>query len=236
VNGGSKSILVRAAGPALNSTFGLSDYLADPQLTLFNAQSQPIDTNDDWDAALATTFASLGAFSFVSTSKDAALLQTLAGANTAHAPAGSAGGTQLVEVYDAGTSNGVKLVNVSARNYCGTGNDILIAGFVIAGSGKHSVLLRGVGPGLTHKFGLTGVLADPKLTLFNAQNQPIDTNDNWDATLATTFSTLGAFDLAAGSKDAALLVELDAGVYTVQVQGADGGTGETLVEIYDAAP
>ena len=235
VNGGSKPVLIRAAGPALNATFGLTGYLADPRLTLYAASGATLSTNEDWEQSLAGTFATLGAFPFLTGSKDAALLETVASANTAHAPADTAG-TQLVEVYDAGANNGVKLVNVSARNNVGTGDNILIAGFVIAGEGKRTVLLRGVGPGLTRKFGLQGVLADPKLTLFNAQGAPITSNDNWDQSLAATFATLGAFDLGTGSKDAALLIELDAGVYTAQVAGADGGTGEALVEIYDANP
>jgi hypothetical protein len=235
VNGGSKPIFVRAAGPALNDTFKLTGYLADPQLTLYAASGATLATNNDWDSALAGTAATLGAFPFVPGSKDAALLQTLTGPNTALAPASTAG-TQLVEVYDAGANNGVKLVNVSARNHVGTGNDILIAGFVIAGAGKHTVLIRAIGPGLIRKFGLQGVLADPKLTLYTVAGAPVTSNDDWEATLATTFDTLGAFDLGSGSKDAALLVELDAGVYTAQVAGADGGQGEALVEIYDATP
>lgn len=236
VNNGTKPVLLRAAGPALKATFDLDGFLPDPKLNLYNAGGTPLASNDDWNSSLASTFASLGAFPFVSGSKDAALLQSVTDANTAHAPAGASSGTQLVEVYDAGSNNGPKLVNVSARNFCGTGDNILIAGFVIAGEGKHTVLIRGIGPGLTHTFELKGVLADPKLTLYDADGNVVTSNDSWDSSLAPTFETLGAFELEPGSKDAALLVELDAGVYTAQVAGADGGTGEALVEIYDATP
>jgi hypothetical protein len=236
VAGGAKPILTRAAGPALNSTFGVTSYLPDPQLTLFSSSGVVLATNQDWNASLTPTFASLGAFAFVTGSKDAAFLQTVSGPATAHAPAGSGAGLQLVEVYDAGTNDGATLANVSARNRVGTGNDILIAGFVIAGSNKKQILIRGVGPGLTYKFSLGGVLADPKLTLYASDGTPILTNDNWSASLASTFALLGAFDIQNGSKDAALLVQLAPGVYTAQISGADGGTGEALVEIYDADP
>jgi hypothetical protein len=160
----------------------------------------------------------------------------VSGPATAHAPAGTAGGLQLVEVYDAGTDDGSALLNVSARNRVGTGDDILIAGFVIVGSSKKHVLIRGVGPALNFKFGVAGALNDPKVTLFTSSGTAITSNDDWSDSLASTFARLGAFDLQSGSKDAALFVALDPGVYTAQVAGADGGTGEALVEIYDADP
>ena len=59
-------------------------------------------------------------------------------------------------------------------------------------------------------------------------------NDNWSSDLAATFTSVGAFALPSGSKDAALVTSLDAGKsYTVQVKGADSGTGEALIEIYE---
>jgi hypothetical protein len=62
----------------------------------------------------------------------------------------------------------------------------------------------------------------------------VATNDNWDANLAATFSQVGAFPLTAGSRDAALVLTLNAGAsYTVQVDGVGGTTGEALIEIYE---
>ena len=51
--------------------------------------------------------------------------------------------------------------------------------------------------------------------------------------LASTFVGVGAFALDSGSRDAALAVVLQPGGYTVQVRGADGGTGEALIELYE---
>jgi hypothetical protein len=139
----------------------------------------------------------------------------------------------LVEAYDAGSGSAVRLTNLSARNRVGTGNDILIAGFFIAGTGTQRVLIRAVGPSLA-AFGLTGLLTDPKLEIYNAAGAKIAENDNWDATLSSTFASAGAFALTPGGKDAALIVSLPAGAtYTVQVKGADGGTGEGLIEVYE---
>jgi hypothetical protein len=75
-------------------------------------------------------------------------------------------------------------------------------------------------------------LADPKLEIYSGTTK-ITENDNWSSSLATTFSSVGAFGLNNGSKDAAITVSLPAGGYTVQVSGADGGVGEAIVEIYE---
>jgi len=123
-------------------------------------------------------------------------------------------------------------VNVSARNRVGTGDDILIAGFNIAGTGTMRLLIRAVGPKLS-AFGVTGFLADPKLEIYTSAGSKLMEDDNWSSILAVTFSVVGAFALDAGSRDAALLAILTPGSYTVQVRGADGGTDEALIEIYE---
>jgi hypothetical protein len=233
VSGGSKPILVRAAGPALGA-LGLTGFLPDPGLELYK-DSALLKSNDDWASTLAPTFASVGAFAFSAGSVDAAFLENLSGGYSAWARSVTAAGTGtvLVEAYDAGSGSAVRLTNLSARNRVGTGNDILIAGFFIAGTGTQRVLIRAVGPSLA-AFGLTGLLTDPKLEIYNAAGAKIAENDNWDATLSSTFASAGAFALTPGGKDAALIVSLPAGAtYTVQVKGADGGTGEGLIEVYE---
>jgi hypothetical protein len=128
------------------------------------------------------------------------------------------------------------MINLSTRAFLVPGNDPVIAGFVVSG-GSRRILLRAIGPGLT-PYGVAAPLADPFITLFaSGSSQPILSNDDWtrssDATaIEQAAIATGAFPLARGSKDAASLVELDAGVYTVQVTtpGATGGT--LLVEVY----
>jgi hypothetical protein len=138
----------------------------------------------------------------------------------------------LVEAYDTGSGNTPRMVNVSARNQVGTGDDILIAGFNIAGTGTKQLLIRAVGPKLG-TFGVSGFLVDPKLEVYSASGNKLTENDNWTPTLSSTFSAVGAFALDSNSRDAALLMTLTPGSYTVQVRGADGGTGEALIEIYE---
>ncbi len=229
VSGGAKTVLVRAAGPAL-AAFGLAG-LPDPRLELFTGGTTPVASNDDWPAALAGSFASVGAFAFPAGSRDAALSQSLSGAFTLRA-SGAGAGVVLVEAYDAGGPAAAKLINVSARNRVGTGEALLIAGFNIVGNGSKQLLIRAVGPTLA-SFGVTGALPDPALQIVDARGATAGANDNWDAGLAATFAQVGAFALPLNSRDAAVLVTLPAGSYTVQVSGANNGTGEALVEIYE---
>lgn len=229
VSGGSKPILVRAAGPALNK-FGLVG-MADPRLELYAGQV-PVGSNDNWQSTLAATFSRVGAFAFDVGSLDAAFSQSLNGAFTVQAK-GTGPGALLVEAYDTGGGVAPRMVNISARNFVGTGADILIAGFALSGSGTKQLLIRAVGPTLA-AFGVSNALADPKLTVLTGAGLIITENDNWEPTLATTFSQVGAFPLSLGSRDAALLVTLTAGAsFTVQVSGVNGTTGEALIEIYE---
>ncbi len=96
------------------------------------------------------------------------------------------------------------------------------------------MLIRGIGPALFDAFGVSGVLADPKLEVFRqADGSKIGENDNWDQALAATFDQVGAFRFKAGSKDAALLLTLPPGAYTAQVSGVGSTTGDGLVEVYE---
>jgi uncharacterized delta-60 repeat protein len=229
VDGGAKPMLVRAAGPALNN-YGLIG-VVDPKLSLYHGTTF-VTQNEDWDASLASTFATLGAFPFTAASKDSALLQTINGPHSAQATA-TGPGAVLVEAYDADASptDTRKLVNLSTRFQVGTGDNILIAGFVLSGTGTRQLLIRAVGPTLTN-YGVTGVLVNPQLSVFD-KGTSIASNDDWSSTLSTTFTTLGAFPLNAGSKDAATVVTLQAGKpYSVQVTGVGNTTGEALIEIY----
>jgi hypothetical protein len=78
-------------------------------------------------------------------------------------------------------------------------------------------------------------MPDPKLTLFNAQSVAIDSNDNWDATVTTpeAQSSVGAFPLSVGSKDAVMIKTLNPGAYTVEVRPSTGATGIGIIEIYE---
>ena len=250
----SKQVLIRAAGPAIAvAPFNVPGTLADPAIQIFRGNTI-VAQNDDWGtpAAAATTITAavtrVGAFPFRAGSTDSAVLTTLTpGAYTVLVNGGN--GTTLAEVYEAlettETPGARRLVNLSARGVVAPGAP-LIAGFVIGGTAPQRVLLRGTGPALVAApFNLTGTLPNPQLTLFNGTTA-VKTNDDWfrdaDAALiAAAAAKSGAFALGAQSLDAAILIYLAPGAYTVQVTGptnatAANGTGLALVEIYEAAP
>lgn len=235
-----KPLVLRAAGPALGA-LGVPGTVDDPKLTLF-VGSTKTGENDNWggSADLAAAFTSVGAFPFASFgSKDAATSASFSTRdNSMEVSTGATGGTGsvLAEIYDASpsqlfTTTTPRLLNVSVRKAIGTG---LTVGFTIAGSTGKTVLIRAIGPTLG-SFGVPGTVADPQLTLFNAQSVKIAENDDWGGTtaLSAAFTSVGAFALPTTSKDAAYLGILPPGGYSVQVKGANGTTGEALVEIYE---
>jgi hypothetical protein len=239
---GTKRVLIRAVGPGL-AAFGLTGVMADPRFAVFQGSTQ-LAQNDDWSAAnIGTAFTATGAFALTAGSKDAALVTDLAAGRDYTVQvtnATGAGGIVLIEVYDAdvltGTSSS-KLVNVSVRGQTAPGADVLTLGLVVGGRGQRTLLIRGIGPKLA-TFGVTGTVADPQLQIFDQQQRMILANDDWsnadfvnELMLATGY--VGAFALDPGSKDAATLSLIDPGPYTIQVSGANNGTGEALVEVYE---
>ncbi len=236
---GQKQVIVRAAGPAL-SAFGVGNALADPRLGLVSGGSV-VASNDNWLPSDAGAMGGVGAFAFATGSRDAALVLPVApGPFTAPvtAPEGTSG-VVLLETYDASPTGSSYLVNASTRAFVGTGDNVLIPGFVISGPGAVKVLIRAVGPTLA-SFGVGGVLNDPTLTLYRG-NSALGSNDNWSAAansaeIAAAGAAFGAFNLPAGSRDAALLVSLPAGSYSAVVSGVNNGTGTALVELYSEIP
>jgi len=227
---GTKRMLVRAVGPTLTA-FGLTGVLADPRLSLVSG-STTVATNDNWLTTDATSVAAAGAFALTANSKDAALVTTLGvGAYSAPVTATDGGsGVALLEVYDAAASSSLNLINASTRAYVGTGDSVLIPGFVISGTGALQLLIRAVGPTLAN-LGVTGTLADPTITLYRGSTV-LATNDNWSAADAATMAAVGAFTLTAGSRDAAIVTTLPAGAYSAIVSGVGNTTGTALVELY----
>ena len=130
-----------------------------------------------------------------------------------------------------------RVINLSSRAQAGGAAGTHIVGFVVTGARPKPILIRGIGPALS-AFGVTGALADPLLTLFSADGRVITANDNWNdapnlADLRAATAATGAFALAEGSKDAALLLTLDPGLYTAQVTGIGNASGQSLIEFYE---
>lgn len=241
---GSKSLLVRAAGPAL-TILGVPEALAEPQLSLLGPGANLLRANSRWaeGGATAELFARVGAFPFASGSRDAALAVNLE-RNAYNVVVGSANrrpGVALVEIYDtdapAPSARGPRLVNLSYRAEPASGGEAQIAGLVIAGLQPRRVLIRAVGPTLA-AFGLSGAMPDPVLTLYRGSSR-LAANDDWEISrsagaVALQASRVGAFALESASLDAAILITLAPGAYTVVVNSADARSGVVLLEVYDA--
>ena len=239
---GEKQVLVRGVGPGIAKQ-GVTTALADPELELnrmVGGVPSPRGGNNDWETTteMLAAFARTGAAALDAGSKDAALLTEMSGSPgvyTAHVTSRGAAGVALVDAFDAGGSG--RLVALATRAVAGAGDDTLIAGLALGGNGPKTVLIRALGPTLASRDGVGGVLPDPKLTLYRAGvSEARSQNEDWGGTaeLKSAFAAVGAGPLASDtSKDAALLVTLDPGAYTVHVTGAAGTTGVALVEIFD---
>ena len=124
-----------------------------------------------------------------------------------------------------------KLMNISTRGPVQTGNDVMIAGFIIQGDAVEQVVLRGIGPSLT-LLGVVGAINDPTLTLMDANGNQLAFNDDYAANSLADQQTIAANGLTPGdSREAAILASLTPGTYTAILRGKTNGIG--LVEAYD---
>ncbi len=238
-----KRLLIRAIGPQLGA-FGVPGSLEDATLEIFRSgETDPILSNVDWGdnantAEIRTVTQALGGFALEEGGKDSVLLVTLPpGGYTAQVTGvGGSTGVGLVEIYDADPPEApVDVINISTRGNVGTDADILIAGFVIAGDRSQTVLVRGIGPTLG-SFGVAGTIPDPTLKIIS-NGLDVAENDNWgDAPNASEIPSVtqlvGGFPLGNGSQDAVIFITLPPGVYTANLSGVAGSTGNGLVEVY----
>ncbi|HVU35821.1 MAG TPA: hypothetical protein VHE61_20445 [Opitutaceae bacterium] len=185
------------------------------------------------------------------------------GAYTLHvvASAGNSG-VALAEIYDAtDPGNSSRLANISTRSAVSQAGD-LISGFIVSGTAPRRFLVRAIGPGLA-PFRVSGWLGNPQFTIYDAGGRVVSANDNWSAgydvvstlanggavnqisfvpvdislavvkQLSDASGEAGAFQLQPGSADAALVVALAPGAYTVHVAAAAPAAGTALLEVYE---
>jgi hypothetical protein len=142
-------------------------------------------------------------------------------------------GTSSGGVGAFGLFNPPRLANISTRAQIGTGDNVLIAGFIIHGSASKQLVLRGIGPSLqVNGTPVPGAVQDPVLELYDKNQALIARNDNWATD--PNASQLQAAGLAPSDpREAALARTLTPGLYTVIVRGANNTTGIGLAEAYD---
>ncbi len=229
-----KHVLLRAIGPSLTGS-GVQNALADPVLELHGPGTFVTITNNDWrdDPAQEALIEATG----IAPSNDleSAIDAMLApGAYTAILRGnGNSSGVALVEVYDLNAGADSKLANISTRAFVNTGDDIVIAGFILGGgAGDDRLIVRGLGPSLSGA-GVPDVLANPRLELRDGNGALVFANNDWQDNPAQA-AEIAAAGLAPGNNlEAAIAATLPPGVYTALLAGVNNGTGNGLVEVYD---
>ena len=225
-----KHVLLRAIGPSLTQ-FGVPNVLADPVLELHGPGAFATITNDNWRddplQAVAIQATGIPPTNDLESAIDATLSP---GAYTAIVRgSNNTSGVALVEVYDLSQAVVAKLANISTRAFVSTGDNIVIAGFMLGShNGTDRIVVRGLSA-----TGVPNPLVNPTLELRDANGVLIASDNDWQDDPAQA-AGLTAVGLApTNNLDAAIMETLPPGLYTALLAGRNNGTGVGLVEVYD---
>ena len=223
-------VIVRAIGPSLSST-GV-DALADPVLGLNGSGGFLGIVNDNWRETQEAEIIATG----IPPTNDleSAIVATLVpGAYTAVISGNNnTTGIGLVEVYNLSQIETSKLANISTRAFVGTGNAVVIAGFILGGgSSNTTIVLRGLGPSIPG--GIAPLLADPVLQLYNGSGTLLNSNNDWQSDPAQAALCMELGLAPANPAESCIVESLPPGSYTALARGNNGGTGVGLVEVYE---
>jgi hypothetical protein len=251
-----KKLLILVSGLNLSRRFGLSGAVGRPAFTINQAvagKNVVLAQNNNWQnnpAEIAALVAQLGATPLSESSDpalgDAGIIVTL-NPGVYSVVVGpdplslNQDGIGLIEIYDASSSDGSRLVNISSRGRIETGARQMFVGVVVTGSGSARLMIRGAGPALKN-MGVAQYLSNPSQTVYrnvSGTQTVVATNDDWwnsayadqSAELA---AKIGAFPLGGGSGDSALLKLFEPGVYSAIIAPSDATPGVALAEIYEA--
>ena len=227
-----KHVLIRAIGPSLTG-FGVPDALANPALELHGPGEFATMANDNWrdtqEAAIQAT--GLAPSLDLESAIDATLNP---GAYTAVARgSNNTAGVALIEVYDLSQAVPAKLANISTRAFVSSGDDIVIAGFILGNhSGNDRIVVRGIGPSLT-AFGVSAALANPTLELRDNNGALLLANNDWQDNPAQAAELTAAGLAPTNNLESGIAATLPPGSYTALLAGVNNGTGIGVVEVYD---
>ena len=223
-----KKVIVRGIGPSLQSK-GVVNFLADPALELRDQNQVLIASNDNWKDTQQTEIEQSG----LAPSNDAesAIVATLnPGAYTAILRGQNNGtGIGLVEVYDLDPTANSTLANISTRGFVGTGDDVIIGGFIV-GNGESPIMeVRAIGPSLMSS-GVAAPLLDPTLELHDVNGTLLASDDDWRDGQESAIQASGL--APSDDRESAIMASLGPGNYTAVVRGKNDTTGVALVEAY----
>ena len=242
-----KRVIIRAIGPEL-AHHGVPNVLADPTLELHDGTGALIASNDNWVTTIIGGIITANQARDILASghapgdpRESAIIADLPAGNYTAIVRGvnNTTGVALVEVYDLSPETHSILGNISTRSFVHTGDDVMIGGFIVAGNEPKKVILRAIGPELTH-YGVPNALADPTLELHDRTGALIASNDNWQSTIIGGIITsdqrrdIRNSGYAPGDgRESAIIAELPPGNYTAIVRGVNNTTGVALVEVDD---
>jgi hypothetical protein len=221
-----KKIALRALGPSL-STFGVDGAMGDPLLQVVDSTGAVVISNDDWNVpGEGVSAAGLAP----SDAREAALVVSLKPGSYTAIVSGKNGtaGVALFELYDLDLPTG-RVANISTRSRVETGDNVMIGGFLLSGTGATKVIVRAIGPSLV-QLGVANALLDPTLELHDSNGSIVAANDNWrsDDEDAITETMLAPTD----PREAAIVATLIPGAYSGIVSGAQNTTGVALFEVF----
>ena len=229
-----KHVLIRAIGPSLTQ-FGVPNALADPVLELHGPGGFTTINNDNWQDDPVQAALILATGLAPTNNLEAAIDATLnPGAYTAVARGkNNTAGVGLIEVFDLSQAVLAKLANISTRAFINTGDNIVIAGFILGGNnGNDRIVVRGIGPSLT-VFGVTNALADPTLELRDENGALLIGNNNWQDDPAQAAELTAAGLAPANPLESGIAATLPPGTYTALLAGLNNSAGIGVVEVYD---
>ena len=228
---GPRHLLLRGIGPSLSGV--IANTLPDPSLQVHRSSCSQTLTNDNWRDTQEAEIIATGRAP--SNDLESAIVADLAPGTYTAILSGTANttGVGLIEIYDLTPDQDSRLANISTRGNVQTGDDIMIAGFILDGaSGEDTIIVRGIGPSLSG-FSPDTVLADPRLELRDINGQLVIENDNWmdDPNQAAIIQEAGLAPY--NNLESAVAATLMPGPYTALLSGVNNGTGIGLVEVYD---
>jgi hypothetical protein len=227
-----KSVIVRALGPSLTA-LGVTGALTNPTLELRDASGALLFSNNDWQENAAQASLITAAGLAPGNSLEPAIATTLPANNASYTAIvrgfNNATGIGVVEAYDLDRTVDSKLANISTRGFVSTGDNVMIGGLIVVGTGPANVLIRAIGPSLAN-FGVPNALPDPTLELRDGNGTLVAFNDDWRTDQQTL---INGTDLApADDLESAILRSLSPGPYTAIVREYNNFTGVALVEAY----
>jgi photosystem II stability/assembly factor-like uncharacterized protein len=228
-----KTLVVRATGPSL-AAHGVASPLLDPALEIYE-NNQLVQANNDWGNQPASDVGALQASGLAPNHfREAAIIRSFAPGKAYGAIVfglGGATGIANVEVFEVDRPD-VPLINISTRAQVLSGDNVMIAGFIIQGDSPKTVVINAAAPSLTNYLPASSLLADPKLTLVRSSDQAIlATNDDWGSSADAAAIQASGF-APNHSKEPAIIATLPPGAYTAIVEGVNGGTGKAVVGVF----